>query len=266
MLLYQTHNSIGEDIYNAFLYSNPEWLIHFHKSFELAVVIEGDAVATVDGVDYNISKGQAVLITPYLLHSYSTPKNCKLFVVVFSSSYTENFARLTQNKRADNPVIDLDELTWRIINEKLLGEVSLGDKSHVSVAKPHVYDIKSALYAICALMVRSTSFTARNSDGKLVFEILQYVENNFMQDITLNSLAFHLGYDYSYVSRIFSANIKVNFKTLVNQYRCDYAKNLIVTTSKDFADIAYQSGFQSIRSFNRAFKLVTGHSPSHYRK
>lgn len=266
MLMHQTHNSIGEYIYNAFLYSNPDWFIHFHKSFELAVVTEGSVVATIDGIVYTIHKGQAVLITPYLLHSYATPDNCKLFVVVFSSSYTENFARSVQNKRADNPVIELDELTERIINEKLLGNATLGEKSHISVAKPHAYDIKSALYAICSLMVRSTNFSARNNDGKLVFEILQYVENNFMQDITLNSLAFHLGYDYSYISRIFSTNIKVNFKTLVNQYRCDYAKNLIVTTSKDFADIAYQSGFQSIRSFNRAFKLVTGHPPSHYRK
>ena len=266
MLLHQTHNSIGEDIYNAYLYRNPEWLIHFHKSFELAVVVEGSAVATIDGVDYTIGEGQAVLITPYLLHSYHTPENCKMFVVVFSSSYTENFARLTQNKRADNPLIVLDDLTKRIVLEKLLGNTQMDDNSIVSVPKPHTYDIKSALYAICALLVRSTNFSTRNNDGKLVFEILQYVENNFAQDITLNSLSFHLGYDYSYVSRIFSANIKVNFKTLVNQYRCDFAKNLIVTTSKDFADIAFQSGFQSIRSFNRVFKLVTGQSPSHYRK
>ena len=266
MLLHQTHNSIGEDIYNAYLYANPDWLIHFHKSFELAIVTSGQVTATVDGEEYTINKGQAVLIAPYQLHSYSTPESCNLFVVVFSGTYTENFARLIQNKRLINPVVDLDELTYRLIDEKLLCGTVLSGKSNARAPKPHTYDIKSALYAVCSLVIKSTELTQRTNDGKLVFEILQYVENNFLQDITLNSLSFHLGYDYSYVSRIFSANIKVNFKTLVNQYRCDFAKNLIVSTQKDFADIAYQSGFQSIRSFNRAFKQVTGHSQSHYRK
>ena len=75
-------------------------------------------------------------------------------------------------------------------------------------------------------------------------------------------MASDLGYDYRYLSRVFNETMGVGFKTFVNQYRCDMVKSLISDTTLSLSEIALSSGFQSIRSFNRVFRQITGTSPS----
>jgi AraC-like DNA-binding protein len=58
----------------------------------------------------------------------------------------------------------------------------------------------------------------------------------------------------------------MNLKTLINTYRCEYAENLIESTNLPLSVIAMDSGFQSIRSFNRIFKDTIGKTPSSIRK
>ena len=57
----------------------------------------------------------------------------------------------------------------------------------------------------------------------------------------------------------------MNFRKYLNLYRTEQACNLLRTTQKDISDIALDCGFQTLRSFNRAFKAATGLTPTQYR-
>ena len=58
----------------------------------------------------------------------------------------------------------------------------------------------------------------------------------------------------------------MNFKKFLNQYRFEYAKNLIVNTDKKLSDIALESGFGSIRNFNRIYYKFSGITPKEQRQ
>jgi AraC-like DNA-binding protein len=61
----------------------------------------------------------------------------------------------------------------------------------------------------------------------------------------------------------------MNFREFLGSYRIDYAKHLLSDSKDPFIrilDVALESGFSSINSFNRCFKEVTGMTPSEYRK
>lgn len=57
-----------------------------------------------------------------------------------------------------------------------------------------------------------------------------------------------------------------NFNHFVNTLRVDEAKRLLKSSPIPIIDVAFEAGFNSKPSFNRAFKELTGSSPSEYRR
>ena len=270
MFFHQVHNSIGDNVYNAYIYRGIKWLTHLHKGFEFAIVLDGEIEAEIGDKRYALKSGEALLLTPYQLHSYESSADSLTFVAVFSGNYTELFARATAGKEAKNPILTLSAETRAYIDKNLLfanaENPATQTNESTAVEKPNDLTLKACLYAVCAEFYASTEFLARTHDNALVSDILAYVENNYASNITLKTMADSLGYDFRYISRIFGKIFEINFKTLVNQYRCDRAKRLISSTDETLSEIAMNSGFQSIRSFNRVFKEFTGKTPSDLRK
>ena len=73
-------------------------------------------------------------------------------------------------------------------------------------------------------------------------------------------------YDYSYLSRYFKKNIGISFVSYVMHYRLSHACYLLQNTTQSIARCAFESGFSSLRTFNRAFKENIKISPNQYRK
>jgi YesN/AraC family two-component response regulator len=96
--------------------------------------------------------------------------------------------------------------------------------------------------------------------------MLEYVEKNFMGECTLKELAQEFNYDYAYLSKYFIRSIEMPFKEYVNRRKISEASHLLLTTDQSILEIAYHSGYQSLRSFNRNFKQLTGFTPSEYRE
>lgn len=93
---------------------------------------------------------------------------------------------------------------------------------------------------------------------------MRYVEENYREDISMKQAARALGYSENYLSRAFHTAVGMNFRQYVNQYRVQLACRLIEQRRGSMTRIAMESGFQNIRSFNRAFMRATGRTPSHY--
>lgn len=265
MFFHQAHNSVGNDIYNAFFYKNIEWRLHLHKSYEVAIVLEGKAELTLGNKSFSVAAGNAALISPYQLHSYKTNVSSLVFVVVFSGEYIDAFSRPVCGKEADNGVFALSENTLDFIKHGLFTADYDGGEA-VAAPKPELLTIKACLYAFAAEAYEKLSFVDRQRSVELLYDMISFVENNYMLDISLKDMAGELGYDYRYLSRVFNETMGVGFKTFVNQYRCDMVKSLMGSSSHTLSQIALDSGFQSIRSFNRVFKQATGCAPSDFFK
>ncbi|WP_209349472.1 AraC family transcriptional regulator [Pontixanthobacter sp. CEM42] len=83
--------------------------------------------------------------------------------------------------------------------------------------------------------------------------------------LSLQVLARRFGMNQAYLSRAINQGLKQNFSGFINGLRIEHAKGLIKAGNKSMIDIALSTGFGSKASFNRAFKLHTGTSPSEYR-
>ncbi len=92
-------------------------------------------------------------------------------------------------------------------------------------------------------------------------------ENKIYREMGFNraKLADMLGIGEHLLSRIINIEFKKSFSDLSNDYRIKEARELLATTETPVTTISFDVGFNSIASFNRVFKSLTGKSPSQYR-
>ena len=81
-----------------------------------------------------------------------------------------------------------------------------------------------------------------------------------------SDLAQELAVAEATVSKIISLHYKKSFPQLLNEYRVEDAKQLLLDTDASIKVVAEEVGFNSLPSFNRVFKEISGQSPSAYRK
>jgi AraC-like DNA-binding protein/uncharacterized membrane protein YidH (DUF202 family) len=86
-------------------------------------------------------------------------------------------------------------------------------------------------------------------------------------ELNLASLARHLGTNSNYLSRAVNEGLGMNFSAFINRIRSEaVASALQAGDRRDVLDIAFEAGFASKASFNRAFRATFGQSPSAYRR
>lgn len=85
-------------------------------------------------------------------------------------------------------------------------------------------------------------------------------------DLNLYKLADHTGVTKQYISQTLSQHLDTTFFDFVNQARINAAKPLLLGSDQTVLDIALDVGFNARSSFYKAFRKLTGMTPSEFRK
>lgn len=96
------------------------------------------------------------------------------------------------------------------------------------------------------------------------------IEKQYLDpELNLQKLANSIHIPYKVVSAVLNQRLNVGFNEYVNQYRVEEFKQRILDPQNarfNIASIAYDSGFNSLATFQRAFKTMTGITPKEYIK
>ena len=95
--------------------------------------------------------------------------------------------------------------------------------------------------------------------------VVDYVTQNYNQDITLSSVASLIGMSDSHFSRFFKKATGNRFIEFVNRVRISRACNLLTETDQQIATICFQVGFNNVANFNRRFHELKGVTPRDFR-
>ena len=129
--------------------------------------------------------------------------------------------------------------------------------------------LKATLYPILDEYVSSVPLekSGEQARSNSIFETFQYLSSNFKRDVTLKEVSAAIGYSSSHISHSLSDIVGMNFRTVLNSIRIEYAKSLLHhNTNQSILLISIESGFGSERSFHRAFKEITGMTPKEYKE
>jgi AraC family transcriptional regulator len=75
-----------------------------------------------------------------------------------------------------------------------------------------------------------------------------------------------LGFDYNYLSSLFSSLEGITLEKYIIQQKIERVKELLVYDELNLSEIAYQLGYSSVQHLSTQFKKVTDLTPSHFKK
>ena len=107
--------------------------------------------------------------------------------------------------------------------------------------------------------------STEQANMKLMAEACLYIAENCVKPLTLNEVASEVGVSKSHFAHLFKGYTNMTFVDFLTTERIKMAESLFPNPKLHIIDIAFESGFSSISSFNRAFRKVKGCSPSQFR-
>lgn len=107
---------------------------------------------------------------------------------------------------------------------------------------------------------------AVNSDKRDIIKAKEYIDQHYMENLSLNVLAEEIHMNPYYFSSFFKKNTGENFKDYVNRIRIEHAVPMLLSSDRKTYEIAEKVGFGDIRMFNAAFQKVYQETPGSYRK
>lgn len=251
----------------------PAW--HYHPEIELIYIEEGSGKRHVGNHISHFSDGDLLLIGSNVPHyGFSPTLNDieKEIVVQFNEScFGKGFLNMVETSSISN-VFDRAQLgisfhgdTKKYIGQRLkrmLKKTSF-EKLIELIKIFHVLSL-SDQYTI--LNATGTSLQVKGDDNLRIDSVYEYVRNNFSEKISVDLIANEVNMTVSSFCRFFKKTTNKTFVQFLNEYRIAHACNLLSEQSHSVLDIAFECGFSNQSNFNRAFRKITGKSPSQFRQ
>ena len=255
MIIHQPHNSAGGYAYNTVIYKNIEYAPHFHTNFEVIYVFSGRIDAVIGGKALSLFAGDMALCLSNEIHEYKTVENSECWVTVFSRDFVPEFERRVKGKVAESSRVFCCEEALSFLKNAFL--------------KPDTEDhflISACLNLICGEFLKNTRLLDKSSkEFSRINEIADFMSENFKSPLTLRQTSAALGYERCYFSKLFKTAFGVGFGDYLATLRFNEAARLLTHSSKTITEIALESGFGSVRTFNETFKKKSGMTPAEYR-
>ena len=121
------------------------------------------------------------------------------------------------------------------------------------------------LYEFLSLLVDNVVHTEKNSNVYMTTAI-RYIKAHYVEDMSVDSVADHIGISRKYLFAIFKNNLGVSPKDYIIDYRIKKAIEFLRDENISVGNVAYSVGYKDPLTFSKMFKLKTGMSPSEYRQ
>jgi len=242
---------------NIFLSHSLTFNAHMHEEVEIVYMIEGTAHAFSGGVECNLSPGDFFIAFPNHIHYYDNCQDNVAVVAIIPLKVLSEFRGILTTKSPLSPHIkNADPLAGKLFESALLYKGKYKNEAE-----------KGLLLSAVSALMEKVSFTNESVPLQNALpSILTYCENNYLEDISLDKVSKSLGISKSHISHIFSEKLHMNFRDYINSLRLNYATELLAEEKRSMTEIAVESGFDTIRTFNRAFRKRFNASPLEYRK
>lgn len=262
-----TQNFPVEYFYVDSTHPHYQMAFHWHNEWELLRVKKGELLITLDDKQTLIKEGEIVLISGETLHG-GEPSDCVYECLVF-----DLFGLLGK-------VDALKTLMQPFYNNEIVPEQfftfkhkPVSDVIDVFANKENsctlVLDTISVVSQLFAWLIKEKRYHKSLNNNRYSFRIkpvLEYIEQHFCEQLTLDNLASVSGMNARYFCKVFYAATKTTPMNYVNQYRVEHAAYLLESTSRSITQIGFDCGFCDSSYFTKVFKRFKGTTPKSFKR
>lgn len=103
------------------------------------------------------------------------------------------------------------------------------------------------------------------SAKEIIPQVMQYIRDNYKEDLSLSSLSIKFGLSEKYLSSLFKKTSEITISQYLKTVRIDKAKEFLTTTSINLQRISFLCGYNDYFYFTKVFKKAMGITPRQYR-
>lgn len=254
---------------NEIVYTLGSYHYNWHEEYELFWVLRGKVEMNISGQIYNLNTDDLIMINSNVGHaSFAQQKDTlALRIHIEPSFYEKQGISITSGRFELNTLDNKKDPKFNEIRY-CLAKIHM---SHI-LENTQPFIINSLYFRLTSLLhsfyINSEEYEVSSMDSELnatIRELVDYIEEHYSSNFTLEDLAKKFGYTTTYLSRLMKENVGINYYEYLSRCRLREAVNLLSGQDK-IAEIALNVGFSDVRSFNNMFKKHFGLTPSEYRK
>lgn len=238
---------------------------HLHQHIELLCMLEGEVTGIVDSREYHIRAGDLFVAFPNQVHSFVStgPESYMLFIISpdLLPEYADQFTMTVPvSALAEGATTRCPEILSIL---KALAALSEKGKDYAfrdDIEKGYLLSLFGELFHLYSLTL------PRGSDATVLKAIVNYCMQHYTADLSLAMLEEELHVSKHYISHLFSERLNIRFNDYINSFRVAAACRYLQQSGKSVTEIASLVGFNTLRTFNRAFLKQVGTTPSAYKK
>ena len=259
-------------------YDSNSFMWHCHPEIEITYVKEGSMHYRINNRSFHLKEGDIIFCNSNALHSgeMENQEDCSYIPITFDPKLIYGFFQSTICTRYVDPVIqnlavcalhiDYSEKWHETVRDRMLEVISLDKK------KPDFYelDISIRMQLLWRLLVehlphQPVSTTSDFTEYERIRRILSYIEQNYMNQITLDDISEHIHLCESECTRLFKRHMNTTLFSFLQEYRIERSLEYL-NTKESISSIAEKTGFFDSNYYSKVFSKIKGCSQREYRK
>ena len=254
---------------------------HSHEEIELIYVKTGQVYITIEDTTLSASQGDYLFINQNIHHFYTPSDRCLvIYCINFPPSMLVGLARLDLEREYILPVIHQKKLEYLYLSsthpqysefgeyfQKLYQAGSAKDTRNDLCILSICLQIWHILYCLCLTPAGEVHLRGNALDEQRVKEAILFIQEHYMESITLDDIADSIMVSKSECCRCFKRVMQSTpFEYLLEYRIMEATKRMKRKKQESISQIAGSVGFNNTSYFNKIFKKIMNCTPSEYKQ
>ena len=238
---------------------------HHHEFYHFTYVVSGSGVWKVDGEEFRASAGDCINVPPHIAHSMELDDGPGEIIEI---KYTISKSAIAREVRENEKVFPgnalMKELTFAIYDygrQRTVEARQAGNSCMVAM----IYQIAKCTGRADAFE-ESGTFINTESFSPSTRMTIRYIDSNYMNDISLETVSAATGYSRNYICTVFRKDCGFTVSTYLNYIRVFHAAEMITYGDYTLQQICTAVGFNDLSYFTKIFRKIVGVPPGQYRQ
>ena len=266
-----SHHNLSEYDSNSFMW-------HCHPEIEITYIKKGAMHYRINNRSFHLKEGEIIFCNSNALHSCEMidQEDCSYIPVTFDPKLIYGFFRSTICTKYVDPIIQTLSICAMLIDysrewhkdfrEQMLKVISL-DKDRPDFYELDISIRMQIMWRLLAEHLPHQPVTTASdlTEYERIRKILSYIEQNYMNRITLTDISESLHLCESECTRLFKRHMNTTLFAFLQEYRIERSQEYL-NTKESISAIAEKTGFSDSNYYSKVFSKIKGCSPREYRK
>ncbi len=239
--------------------------LHWHENAELIRIAKGFAKITVANSIYDMKQGDIIFVQSKQLHYFETNSDgCVVDLCMISPIFLNKWLSKLFLLSTNIPYEKIKDIPGLEQEINFIISVLIRESENITPLNKEILEVE-ILHLWCILARHfSTNINLNSKKLDFLYTVLDYIDKNYSEPLSLSSVAKKCNYSPAYLSSLFSECLGIGFKKYLDQVRVAESKKLMISTDLSITSIALSCGFDNVRTFNNRFKSITEITPSEF--